>query len=55
MDGTFHSVSKKHLPKSLNEFALRHNTRRMDDGERAALLVQATEGKRLTYSAQTSS
>jgi hypothetical protein len=27
--GTFHSVSKKHLPNYLNEFEFRWNTRRL--------------------------
>ena len=33
--GTFHSVSKKHLPNYLNEFEFRFNTRKQDDGERS--------------------
>jgi transposase-like protein len=32
--GTFHSVSKKHLHRYVDEFAFRYNTRGMDDGER---------------------
>ena len=47
--GTFHSVSKKHLPKYLNEFEFRHNTRRVDDGTRVTATIRAVDGKRLTY------
>ncbi len=45
--GTFHSVSKKHLPNYLNEFEFRHNTRKMDDGQRIAKAIRAVDGKRL--------
>ncbi len=34
--GTFHSVSRKHLPNYLNEFEFRCNTRKLDDGQRVA-------------------
>jgi transposase-like protein len=47
--GTFHSVSKKHLPNYLNEFEFRHNTRKMDDGQRIAKAIRFTDGKRLQY------
>lgn len=47
--GTFHSVSKKHLPNYLNEFEFRHNTRKMNDGQRIAKAIRATDGKRLQY------
>jgi transposase-like protein len=47
--GTFHSVSKKHLPNYLNEFEFRHNTRKMDDGKRVAAAIRKVEGKRLQY------
>ena len=30
--GTFHSISRKHLPNYLNEFEFRHNTRKMTVG-----------------------
>ena len=29
--GTFHSISRKHLPIYLNEFEFRHDTRHIDD------------------------
>lgn len=47
--GTFHSVSRKHLPNYLNEFEFRFNTRKMDDGQRIVSAVQTMAGKRLTY------
>jgi len=47
--GTFHSVSKKHLPNYLNEFESRHNTRKMDDGNRVAAAIRKVEGKRIQY------
>lgn len=54
MYGTFHSVSKKHLPRYLAEFEFRHDTRRMDDGERVAAAIRRFEGKRLSYAEQVS-
>jgi transposase-like protein len=47
--GTFHSISKKHLPNYLNEFEFRWNTRKADDGERVSRVIRAVEGKRLQY------
>ena len=47
--GTFHSVSRKHLPNYLNEFEFRWNTRKMNDGERVAKAIKQVDGKRLTY------
>lgn len=47
--GTFHSVSRKHLPNYLNEFQFRWNTRKMDDGQRVSAAIKAIDGKRLEY------
>jgi transposase-like protein len=47
--GTFHSVSRKHLQNYLNEFEFRWNTRKLDDGQRIAKAIRATDGKRLEY------
>lgn len=47
--GTFHSISKKHLPNYLNEFEFRWNTRKSDDGERVAAAIKKCDGKRLEY------
>jgi len=50
--GSFHSVSEQHLQRYVDEFAFRWNTRSslgVEDFERAALLLKAAKGKRLTY------
>ena len=47
--GTFHSISKKHLPNYLNEFQFRWNTRKMDDGQRVSAAIKKIDGKRLEY------
>ncbi len=50
--GSFHHVSKGHLHRYCSEFAFRYSTRTalgFTDSDRAALLVQDAEGKRLTY------
>jgi transposase-like protein len=47
--GTFHSVSRKHLPNYLNEFQFRWNTRRSNDGERVSRAIKTVVGKRLQY------
>jgi hypothetical protein len=47
--GSFHSVSRKHLPNYLNEFQFRHNTRKLDDGQRVSRVVKMLDGKRLQY------
>jgi transposase-like protein len=47
--GTFHSVSRKHLPNYLGEFEFRWNTRKTDDGERVTKAIRAMEGKRIEY------
>ena len=47
--GTFHGVSKKHLPNYLNEFEFRFNTRNVDDGTRVVAAIRNADGKRLKY------
>jgi transposase-like protein len=47
--GTFHSVTRKHLPNYLNEFQFRWNTRKLDDGQRVSSAIKMFEGKRLEY------
>jgi transposase-like protein len=49
MMGTFHSVSRKHLPNYLNEFQFRWNTRKMNDGQRVSAAIKQIDGKRLQY------
>jgi hypothetical protein len=47
--GSWHHVSREHLPKYASEFEFRWNTRKMTDGERTVAAVAKIEGKRLTY------
>jgi len=47
--GTHHSISEAHLSRYLAEWDFKFNTRKMTDGERAALALKGAEGKRLTY------
>jgi transposase-like protein len=47
--GTHHSVSEAHLHRYLVEWDYKWNTRKITDGERAALAVKGAGGKRLTY------
>jgi transposase-like protein len=47
--GAWHSVSREHLHRYVNEFAFRWNTRKMTDGERMETGVSQITGKRLTY------
>jgi transposase-like protein len=49
VNGVFHHVSRGHLHRYCDEFAFRYENRRISDGARAAKLVLAAEGKRLTY------
>jgi hypothetical protein len=44
--GAYHSVSEAHLKRYLVEW---DNTRKIRDGQRAALAIKRIEGKRLTY------
>ena len=46
--GTFHQVSKKHLPLYLAEFDHRFNRRKDTDGQRTISALKLAEGKRLT-------
>jgi hypothetical protein len=47
--GSWHHVSREHLPKYANEFAFRWNTRHQTDGERTETAIGMVTGKRLTY------
>lgn len=51
LNGTFHSVSKKHLHRYVSEFEFRYNSRKLEDGHRVQLAIRKAEGKRLFYSA----
>jgi hypothetical protein len=39
--GTHHSISEAHLPRYLNEWDYKWNTRKISDAERAAIAVKA--------------
>lgn len=47
--GTFHQISKHHLPLYLAEFDFRWNKRKVNDGERTIAALKKMEGKRLMY------
>ena len=47
--GAHHSVSEAHLKRYLTEWDFKWNTRKLKDGERAALALKGAQGKRLTY------
>jgi hypothetical protein len=47
--GTHHSISEAHFPRYLAEWDFKWNTRKVNDGERAAKALLGIEGKRLTY------
>lgn len=49
IDGVYHHVSRGHLQRYCDEFAFRYENRKISDGDRAAKLVAAAGGKRLTY------
>lgn len=52
LNGTFHSVSERHLQRYANEFDFRWNTRSangFNDVERADAALKGIAGKRLTY------
>jgi transposase-like protein len=48
--GSFHHVSREHLHRYATEFEFRWNNRGVKDGARMEVLVEQTQGKRLTYS-----
>jgi len=47
--GTHHAVSRQHLHRYVSEVAFKHNTRRLDDGERVEAAIRGADGKRLRY------
>lgn len=47
--GTFHKISKKHLPRYVREFSSRHNMRPLDTIDIMRRMVAGTIGKRLRY------
>lgn len=51
--GTHHAVSRQHLHRYVSEVAFKHNTRKLDDGERVRAAIRGADGKRLMYKAPT--
>ena len=49
LDGTYHHISVKHLPRYTNEFSGRHNARPMDTQDQMNAMVRGAVGKRLRY------
>ncbi len=47
--GTFHHVSRRHLHRYCDEFGFRWGSRKVTDGERTALALAQSTGKRLMY------
>lgn len=47
--GSWHHVSREHLPKYANEFAFRWTHSHITDGERMAVFIPMIADKRLTY------
>jgi transposase-like protein len=47
--GIYHHMSEAHLGRYTAEFDFRYNTRTITDGERAAIALKGSVGKRLTY------
>lgn len=47
--GSYHHVSRKHLPRYCDEFAFRWSHRGVSDAERTMTALQQTPGKRLPY------
>jgi hypothetical protein len=46
--GTFHHVSKQHLPRYCDEFSFRWDHRGVNDGQRTEAAIRGAAGKRLT-------
>jgi hypothetical protein len=47
MYGTHHAVSPRHLHRYVAEVAFKHNTRKMEDGERTLVAIRGAVGKKL--------
>ena len=47
--GTFHQLSKKHLPRYVAEFSGRHNSRETDTIDQMRGVAKGPTGKRLRY------
>ena len=49
LDGTYHHVSREHLPRYLAEFDYRFSTREFSDTHRMHALMERVGGRKLTY------
>ena len=49
IDGVYHHISVKHLPRYAMEFEGRHNARPMDTAEQMGIMARGASGKRMTY------
>lgn len=49
VNDTSHHVSRKHLPRYLDEFEFRYNRRDVGDSARTVAALMGAEGKRLMY------
>lgn len=49
INGSYHHVSKQHLPFYINEFDFRYNFKNVNDSERTVEAIKGFEGKRLFY------
>ena len=50
IDGIYHHVSTKHLPRYTTEFEGRHNSRPLDTAEQMGIMARGAAGKQLPYS-----
>ena len=50
IDGIYHHVSVKHLPRYTTEFEGRHNSRPLDTAEQMGIMARGAAGKQLPYS-----
>ena len=48
-NGVYHHFSPKHLPRYINEFSGRHNSRPLDTEDQISELVRQSVGKYLSY------
>src|SRR5882672_1754601 len=49
LNGIYHNVSEHHLHRYLAEFDFRYTNRTLTDGQRTALAIKQSQGKRLMY------
>lgn len=49
INGIYHAVNKEHLHRYMSEYEFRYNNRELDDGDRTAAAIKASEGRRLMY------